>query len=124
MTSRYVWEITTRGGDPAAIQAAVNTGIDLLRGPRAVAALSPDGPGGIDEQACWREDVSAVSVGEVAVDGDRASLLIDVDLHDQGSIAATTAAMMTAGIETAVFDAVMAVDGVTAVSTSDRVARP
>jgi hypothetical protein len=118
----YVWQVTADGAeDPSAVRAAVGAAVDRLTGGQHDGvALDPD------ELRVWTEDVDFAVVSEPAHDpaARRTSVLVDVELHDRGAVAAERAAVLSGGFDTAVLDAVLAVPGVTGCGHTDRIARP
>lgn len=115
--SRYVWALTTKGGDAKAVDAAIAHGIDRLRAGDG-GDLSPD------ECQYWQEDVSWVSVDTVAHD-DGVSVLVDVDLFGQrDEYDRQVAAVLSGGFDEVICVEVSKVEGVTEVTHSDRIERP
>lgn len=110
--STFVWQISTNGGTPQEVTAAVRRGVERLR--------AGDGGGlSSDEVEPWSKDVSDVSYNTAADDG-RVSVLVDITLYDASD---ATAAVLSGGFDEVVLDEVLTVDGVITASHSDRIGR-
>ncbi len=113
----YVYEVKTRGGDPAEVRAAVMAGVERLRSGERVKTL------GRDELEPWTKDIDYARVSGAATDGDAVSVLVDIEVFDRGPAADRLAAVLAGGFDELVSYAVLDVPGVREVTCGSHKAK-
>lgn len=110
---KHVWEVRAEGGAPHEIKVAVQDAVERLRSGQGPYV---DG----DTEDAWRTGLIAISVADAASYEGTTSVIVEAETYDDGL---PTAALLSGDFDGHVLDEVLSLQGVTSVSTSDRIER-